>query len=291
MIFFASIASTIFYAIQITLLASSFRKFDAFHVSVLRGLSFGVTMLPILFFVPLEHCSLDLSTILQLLLACILCVFGNSLAGLAMHYLPIGIANATTTSVSAVTASISALLFLSEALTWYQTFAAALLFASLLFLASRKSQVIVPVSDKIFLGSLLASAAGASLGFSFFLVGSLSQSHHVFLIAFLWEFGIGVLGALLSFFRKENTFQFLEKHGSSTFVDILLRSSATVPGTCLFLYAMSKGAISLATIIGSSIFVWVSLFSVLLHRENLSQEQWKGIFFVFAGLFLLKIFS
>lgn len=298
-IFIAVVAASA-YALQGTLMASFYRKMDPLSAISYRGLALGLVMLPLLAFVPLEQFYKTSSFFGHILLCAVLAALGNWLVANSYKSLPVGVAWALSESFRTITAIGFAILLLHEALNAYQLgfIAALLICVSILCTSSSSSNSgKAPANGKnpaaTYAGIAFTMGFGVFIGWSMSLIGTVARECNPLVLAFEWEFTIGVIGVLFAWGRR--LFKGKE-HGLASisrlsFGKIALYSSPTVIGTYGFAVASQMGSIAIVSAVLSVSTVAAAIIAYLLYKERLSTLQCGMIAvscLIIAGLNLLE---
>ena len=122
MFFIVALIATIAYAIQGTLMASYYRSMDQLSAVAYRGLSLGLSMLPLLLFVPSVDFGNVPSVAGSILIASVCAALGNLYIARAYCDLPVGIASGMAMSCAALLAGALGFFLLGEVLTPRQIF-------------------------------------------------------------------------------------------------------------------------------------------------------------------------
>lgn len=284
------------YALQGTLMASFYRKMDALSAIAYRGLALGLIMLPLLAFVPFEEFVKTSSFYGHIVICAVLAALGNWLVAQSYRSLPIGIAWALSESFRTITAIGFAILLLHEVLSGVQlAFIAGLLVCvTILCTNSTKNTANIQVSPAATFGGIAFTLGfGVFIGWSMSLIGSVARECNPLVLAFEWEFTIGLVGCLLASLRgilakNQNG---LNKIDRLSFGRLALYSSPTVIGTYGFALASQMGSIAIVSAVLSVSTVAASLIAFLLYKEKLSPMQCSMIFvscLIIAGLNLCE---
>ena len=156
MFFLVAITATLAYAIQGTLMASVYRRFDKLSAVAYRGVSLGVTMSPLLLFAPREEFSKIPGILPLLLVASIGAAIANFCAAKSYSHLPIGVSSAVSMSFASIFATAIGIIFVGEKLTAQQClFCASSSDPHILWSVSSRAVSILSLSD--ICGSLLSA--------------------------------------------------------------------------------------------------------------------------------------
>jgi drug/metabolite transporter (DMT)-like permease len=289
--FFLAFCAAFGYALQITLLASFYRKMDTLSAVAYRGLSLSVSMLPLLAWAPLEHHANFWAVWPLLLLIFVLTAGGNWAMANTVRYLPVAVATALGNSLIAIVAGLIGFFFFHETLLFRQVVVMGLILTTVFSLGLVRSTGSLPKEYNVQLGLLHAGLAGVLLGSGFCLVGVLSRSLHPFLVGYVWEVGTGVAALLIIMVRLPWQKSGLTPISVKEFVKLLLASSPTLVGTGLYALSMSMGPIGIATAIISTQMVFTTILSRFFYQEKLTQLQWGLLLGICGLVMVLKLVS
>ncbi len=285
-----SILSTLGYALQTTLMVPFFRRLDPLVASASRGLSLGISMLPLLVLAPDGSLRLLLSHLPLLLAASLLAALGNWSAGHSFRHLPVGVAMASQLSALVVCATVLARVLFSEELLLAQyTAISFIVLANILFSVPGARQAAAPVVHADFTRGLYFCAIfGFFLAAAYILIARLSRLTHPLSAAYSWEFSIGVVSLLMIFVQNHRS-------GKSPlpslpdFLKILCCAAPTAIGSGCYAEATLLGSPSLVIAVLSTEAVFACVLSYLLHHEKLHKLQMLGIALVIIAVLALKI--
>lgn len=291
--FFALIAIAIFsYGIQIPLLVHFVRKTDGLIVTVYRNLSLGLTMLPVLFFVPLSEVMSIISHIPTLLLASGFGAFAFIVNLNASKYLAVGVTSSIRQVVYVTVAIILGFLFLDEHLTFFQlVLLAGILSGGITLTLSKSSHTHLNTEDA-WKGVVLAMVGGVGYALSFLYFSILSREISPWVAGYFWELTIGIIAFLYWQIRiyinnedNKNLFSVREV------VTIAAISLATIAGTVSYGFAVNFGPYALASGLVTTTVLITTLISWFLFKEKLTPKQLLLISTVVILIFLLRVVS
>jgi len=277
------------YSVQNVLMAGYYRKMDTLSAVTWRGLTLGLSMAPILVFVPAEHFARLHVFMLPLLGASLFAILGNWAMAITYRHLPIGIANSLLISTSTIIAAIISYTVYGEILTIVQSGLVAAVLAALFLLGISKPSASMTIELNIKKGVLFALLFGLLLGMSYPIIGMTSRTLHPFLIGYSWELTIGIIGAAIALLRGVSGGSSLTRPARSDFWRILLYSSPTAIGTGFYALAMTLGPVAVATAILSTTIVFSTILAHYMYREHLSLRQWSFLLLVFLLVFCLQL--
>jgi drug/metabolite transporter (DMT)-like permease len=280
------------YALQMTLLASFYRKMDALAAVAYRGLSLGLTMLPLLWWVPAQDYG-RLGAVLPLLaLIWLLTALGNWTIANAVCHLPVGVATALCNGFIAIVAALAGFFLFQEILLFRQMAMIAAILLLIFALGWSRSPASADITYNIAAGLRNAFFSGLFLGIGFGLVGGLSRQIHPFLIGYTWELGTGVIAWLWMW----NGIRKTEHRSTRTispreFGRVMLAASPTLVGTGMYALSMTMGPVAIATAVISTQMVFTTLLARVMYKEQLTRIQWIFLLAVCVGVMMLKMVS
>lgn len=291
-IFIAVVAASA-YALQGTLMASFYRKMDPLSAIAYRGIALGFVMLPLLAFVPFDEFLRTSSFYGHFFLCAILAAIANWFVAKSYRSLPIGIVWALSESFRTITAVGFAILLLNEVLSGYQlAFIASLLVCVVILCLSKKEETTEAVSMKSTLTAITFTLLfGVFIGWSMTLIGSVARECNPLVLAFEWEFTIGLVACLFAFSRGITNSTSLSKISGSDFGKIMLYSSPTVLGTYAFAVATQMGSIAIVSAVLSVSTVAAAIAAYCFYKEKLTPKQYSLIAIccvIIAGLNLCE---
>ncbi|MGC4092988.1 MAG: DMT family transporter [Polyangiaceae bacterium] len=277
------LASRFFYSLNDVFTGRLARKYDRIEVAALRGVSLGLTMAPLLLFVPARAWA-SLRAELPLLLAIVtLTAVANILALQSARYLPFGVrASLITTATSLVSLGLGVMV-LGERLTLLAFLLCALIVGSAV-VAALGEHASHEIEPKLARGALLASASGFAMALVALWMKRLATSTHPLLAAWAWEFGAGgilVVPALLRGVRWS---------GWRRFGGVTLASSPTVLGSGASILALQAGQLGLWGALAGTQVLFTAALGVLWHREAMGARRWACFALASAGLAGLALF-
>ncbi len=263
------------------------RQFGRLEVAAMRGVALGLTMAPLLWWVP-AHAWRELGGRWPtLLLVFVLTASCNLLQNHAARLLPFGLRAAFMITGISTTALILGWTILGDTLSWPQLLLALLLIASSI-VAAPGSHARHEIQPDVPRGAVFALAAALLMGWVALLVRRLSIETHYFLTAWAWEFGSGLILVPV----------LLWQHGREPkpgrirrWWRILLASSPTVVGSGASMFALTLGPLGLWAAIGGTQVLFTALLGVWWHRETMGLRRWlcfAGAAAAVAGLAQLR---
>jgi drug/metabolite transporter (DMT)-like permease len=288
MFFLLAILATIFYSLNNVFLAPHVRKISPLLVNSYRGLSLGITMLPlVLILVPYtEFAKFNYEIAALIVFTSLVTVAGNVSNYKAQIYLPVGVATALCLAFSTLVAILIGVYFLNEEITPFQVLLTVFMLVEIFLMGIAKSKDFK--EQNIPKGLLYSGLFGIFLGTGFSLVGVISKAINPVLVGYLWEFGIGILGLIIYLFlglirKLKLQINFRE------FYKVGLASSPTIFGTSCYAFATTLGPISILAAIIATVAVFTALFGYVILKERLSTTQWVVIIALVVTLAGLRL--
>jgi len=280
------------YGIQGSLQSIYARKHDAFVVVLYRNLSLAITMLPILFFVPLEEVLEVRNHWVDVILASSTGALSLLCAMNATRYLPIGVGSAIRQIIQIVFSIVIGMLFLAEYLTLAQFLFLSIIVLVGVALATIKVEHTHLDPKKTGKGIALSFLAGSVLAVSFYHFSVLSREIHPLVAGYAWETGVGIFALLYFFF-------FVAAGRHSGRLSIPLRDAAkiigvalfTIVGTGCYAFAVNYGPFPLAAGLLAATTLVASVIGWLVHKEKLTKLQLGLIVVAVISMVSLRIYS
>lgn len=280
------------YATQTALLLRYGRAHDPVSMGMYRGLSLGLSFLPVLFFVvgP-EDIRQTLQFWPQIALASVLVGITVVLSFYVMKYLPLGILTAWMTSLKVTLMSLFGMYFFQEILSPFQVIFIGVTILGIVFLSLQKHHAdhLRYKCPKRLFGLVFFQALTLAIGVM--LIADVARQASSWVAGYLWEVGIGLTAMFCAFGRQLSGGAGIEKIPVAQFWRILLYSSPTVLGTGAFFLASTMGPIGILTAVATLEMVIGTLLAWWWYHERLNQRQWAAIAVVFLGILGLKLFS
>ena len=259
------------YAFNDVLVGGVAREYDRFEVAATRGVSLGLTMAPLLWWVPAPAwMALAQRWPLYLLLITLTGVC-NVLQNHAARFLPFGLRAAITLSAVSLATVAAGAAFFGERLSAAQGGLCLVLVGSAV-VAAFGEHAAHEIQPNIPKGGALALAAGACLGLAAVMTKRLSSETHPLLTAWAWEFGAGaILVAPLVWRWWRNG---LQPGLPRRFVRTALASSPTVVGSGASMIAIGLGPLGVWGAVAGTQVLFIALLGVHWHREAMGPRRW-----------------
>jgi drug/metabolite transporter (DMT)-like permease len=262
--------SRLAYAVNDVLVGRLARRHSHVEVASMRGLSLGLTMAPLLFWVP-AGAWLALAAQWPSYLALIAVTAGaNVLQNHAARFLPFGLRAALMLSaVSVASVGFGAGVFAERLSLTHLGLCALLVGASLL--AALGEHAAHEIQPDVPRGSALALASGLGLAVAALLTKHLAMRTHPLLTAWAWEFGAGAILAAPMFWHWRRGVQAAV---GRQFGRTLLAAAPTVVGSAASLVALALGALGLWGALAGTQVLFTAALGVLWHRETMDLRRW-----------------
>jgi len=277
------------HTVQTTLMARHYRKFDSQAAIAARGLSLGITMMPLL--ILSRHGSLIqiISHPLPLIAAALLTAIGNWSAAVSVRYLPVGMATAGHQGFLVITASVIGLLAFGEQLSVVEWLGIAVILAANSTALIKPRNVSLQWDRHTATGLMYCAFFGILVGTGVSLVTGMARKIDPFAAAYAWELSIGLFSALILAIRKTAGTSDGESIGPAAFGKILLCSAPTAVGTAFFALAVTRGPIGIVTAVASTIVIMTSVLAFFLYHERLSFRQILAVGIIAATIAIIRL--
>ncbi|MCB0319683.1 MAG: DMT family transporter [Bdellovibrionales bacterium] len=288
---FLAVLAAFFLALQGSLMAGVYRKFDRLSIVCFRGLSLGLSMFPLLYFVPQTAFTLAKPSFPQLVGAALITACANTCSAESYKRLAVGFASALGFSSAAVFGVLIDIFYFKNSIRIDQLLLIAGIVVTLLVLSRSGKETVLVREGRMGVGISFSLIFGAFIAVAFAIVGELSIASHPFLVGYCWEFMIGLCAGGLAMFRRV-VFrgEGVAKIQRETFLKILLFARPTAVGTGLYLTALTSGPLSIVMAVLSIAMIFSMLFGWILYQERFSfrQIQLMCLITAFVGMLHLR---
>jgi len=277
------------YALQAALVSSYYRR-DPLFTTALRGLSLGITMLPLVFLSGVAPLFAMVRQPGALLVAAVLALVSNVLIGTSYRHLAVGIAVGSQLGASVITSVMIGIMAYGEMLgpVHLTGIAMILLASSSISLQTGKSGT--KLDRNALAGTLFAGLSGVCIAGAYAAIAKLSRDFDALAAAWSWEFTIGIMAAI-ALLGRFVLHRAATPVGWGDFWQVLLRSWPTLVGTGGFALALKIGPLSISMAILSTTSIAVVVLNYFLYRERTSRIQLAAIAVVTAAIVLLRLAS
>ncbi len=240
------------------------------EVAAMRGVSLGLTMAPLLAWVPApawaalaERWPVD-----RLMIA--VTAAANVLQNEAARFLPFGLRSALMLSAASLASGVFGSVVFGERLSATQAGLCALLVASAV-VAGLGEHAAHEIRADIPRGRALGLGSGLLLGIAAMFTKRLTVETHPFLTAWAWEFGAGAIlvPALIVRWRGG-----IPPGVARRFVQTAVASAPTVIGSGAAMAALALGPLGVWGALGGSQILFTAFIAVRWHREQMGFRRW-----------------
>ncbi len=240
------------------------------EVAAMRGVSLGLTMAPLLMWVPAPAWGALAERWPVYLLMIAVTAAANVLQNQAARFLPFGLRSALMLSAASLASGVFGSVVFGERLSATQAGLCALLVASAV-VAGLGQHAAHEIRPDIPRGAALGLSSGVFLGVAAMLTKRLTVETHPFLTAWAWEFGAGAIlvPALIVRWRRG-----VPPGVAPRFVQTAAASAPTVIGSGAAMAALSLGPLGVWGALGGSQILFTALIAVRWHRERMGLRRW-----------------
>ena len=267
------LVSRLFYTFNDVFMGQLARRHDRLELAALRGVSLGLSMAPLLFWVPRAAWASLWSDWTTLGSVVVLTALANVLQLQSARFLPFGL----RASIIVTGISLGSVL-LGSAVLGERLSGAALGFCALIVLcavlAALGEHARHEIEPRLTLGTLLALLSAALMAVVALLTKSLTERTHALLVAWSWQFGAGLVLVPLMLLRR-STPSALPRQ----FARVALASSPTVIGSSASMLALGLGRLGFWGALAGTQVLFTAVLGVLWHRELMTFRRWA----CFAG--------
>lgn len=277
------------YALNDVLIGRLARAHGSTEVAAWRGVSLGVTMAPLLIWVPGSGWAKLSEHLGELLLLAMLTAASNLLHLRAARHLPFGLRAAFVITGLAGGSVVLGWAALGERLSITQA-AFCVVVLGCAVVAALGTHASHEIKPDIRRGAVLALGAAALFAFIALIVARLSRSTDPLLTAWAWEFcsGLVLLAPVLWSYRKKADPKRLAHIGR-----IAIASAPTVigSGAAAFALTLPNGTLGVwAAVAGTQVF-FTALLGVLWHKETMGLVRWASFAVAAAAVAGLAIYG
>lgn len=282
-----AIGSMIGYSLQSVLMVHYCRKMDGLSTATYRGISFIITLTPLL----LGGTITDIAELhiywKWLLIAGTAGGISLALMYSALNYLPMGVAGSLNKGFGTLTILFLAVTVLGEVLDRRTLILIVIILLGTVALGMQKNHHEHLENNRI-RGAILSALASIPFAITITVFSVLSRSHNPWVVGYFWEASVGIGALALVLIRWLFTGQGVARISMKDFCLLALCASPTLIGTGLFGLATKIGPMSIVSSIGTASLVVTSLIAWIFYKEPLRTKQWLSIAIVLAGVVGLK---
>ena len=269
------------YAFNDVLVGAVAREYDRVEVAAMRGVSLGLTMAPLLWWVPGTAWTALAQRWPMYLLLITLTGICNVLQNHAARSLPFGLRAAITLSAVSLASLASGALFFAERLSAAQG-ALCLLLVGAAVVAAFGEHATHELQPDIPKGAALALGAGACLGLAAVMTKRLAAETHPLLVAWAWEFGAGAILVLPLLYRWRHSRR--APGVARRFWRTAVAAAPTVVGSGASMTAIGLGPLGVWGAIAGTQVLFIALLGVRWHREAMGLRRWLCFFVAAAAV-------
>ncbi|HEV8550377.1 MAG TPA: EamA family transporter [Polyangiaceae bacterium] len=268
--------SRLFYTLNDIFTGRLARQHDRLELAALRGVSLGITMAPVLFWVPRSAWASLLSEPARLGGIVFVTAIANVLQLQSARYMPFGLRASVILTGISLGSVLLGWFVLGERLSGAAAGWCALvvLSAALAALGDHATHEIEP---RLWWGAALALAGASLMAVVALFMKGLTERTHTLLAAWAWEFGSGVVLLPVMLVRRTASGA-LPRH----FARVALASSPTAIGSSASMLALGSGRLGLWGALAGTQVLFTAVLGVLWHRELMGLRRWAC--FVAASL-------
>jgi drug/metabolite transporter (DMT)-like permease len=261
------------------------RRHGRMELATFRGLSLGVAMAPLLCWVPAGAWQDLADRWHELLLMVSITAAANVLQLQSARFLPFGLRAAFIVMALAVCGVALGVGFLGESVSLSQLGWCTLIVGSAMLAALGDHSSDEFVAD-VRKGAALALGSATLIAIAALFFARLARTTHPLLVAWSWEFGIGLvlLGPLL--WRQRGGW---EPGVMRRFLRVGVAASPTVVGSAASGIALTLGPLGMWSALAGTQALFTAGLGVLWHRERMGSRRWLCFLLGAAGVFGLAL--
>jgi drug/metabolite transporter (DMT)-like permease len=261
------------------------RRHGRVEVAVFRGLSLGVTMAPLLWFVKAGAWASLFGRLGDLALLVTITACSNLLQLNAVRYLPFGLRASLSVSTVALGGILLGVTLLGERFGPRELFLGALVVISAV-LAARGDHSSDDLRPNVPKGAALAFGSSALMAVAALFLLRLSRATDPLLMAWAWELGSGLVLVPLLLARRRST---LEPGIRPPFLRVAVAALPTVIGSGASALALTRGPLGLWGALAGTQVLFTGLLGASLHREKIGPARWLCFALGAVGVFGLAL--
>jgi len=262
------LVSRFFYTLNDLFTGRLARQHDRIELAALRGVSLGVTMSPLLLWVPRSAWSNLTAELWSLGAIVALTALANVLQLQAARYLPFGLRASIILTGTAVGTVLLGYSVLGEALSGATAAWCAMVVLGAV-VAAPGEHASHEIEPRLLPGILLSLVSAGLMAVVALLTKGLTERTHALLTAWAWELGSGLILVPLVLLRRRPTGA-MPRH----FARVALASSPTVIGSSASMLALGSGRLGLWGALAGTQVLFTGVLGVLWHREIMGLRRW-----------------
>ncbi len=287
MFYLYAIGSMIGYSLQSVLMVHYCRKMDGLSTATYRGLSFIITLTPLLLGGTITDI-VELQAYWKwLLIAGIAGGVSLGLAYSALNYVPMGVAGSLNKAFATLTILFFAVTVLGEDVDRNTLMLIGIILLGTVALGVQKNHHKHLKNNRLW-GITLSALAAIPFAITITIFSALSKTHSPWIVGYYWEVFVGFGALALVVIRYLITGKKLARISLRDCTLLALCASPTLIGTGLFGLATEIGPVSIVSSIGTASLVVTSMIAWLFYKEPLRAKQWICIIVVMAGIVGLR---
>jgi len=260
--------SRFFYTLNDIFTGRIAREHDRLELAALRGVSLGLTMAPLLLWVPRAAWANLLAEPLMLAGIVVTTAVANVLQFQSARYLPFGLRSSIINAGISLGSVFLGYSVLGERLSGSVGIWCALIVLSAV-VAAPGAHATHEIELRLPRGILLSLAGAGLMAVVALLMKGLTERTHPLLAAWAWEFGSGLVLVPLMVLRPKGP-RALPRH----FVRVAVASSPTVVGSSASLLALGSGRLGLWGALAGTQVLFTAVLGVVWHRELMGWRRW-----------------
>lgn len=272
------LVSRLFYTLNDLFLGRLARKYDRLELAALRGVSLGLTMAPVLAWVPRSAWSNLSAEPGGLLVIVATTALANVLQLQAARYLPFGLRASIIITGIAVGSVLLGFSVLGERLSGSTGAWCALIVLSTV-LAAPGEHASHEIEPRLLPGIVLSLAGACLMAVVALLTKGLAERTDALLTAWAWELGSGLILVPLMLVRRPPS-PSLPRH----FARVALASSPTAIGSSASMLALGSGRLGLWGALAGTQVLFTGVLGVLWHREIMGLRRWACFLAASVGI-------
>ncbi|HWP07537.1 MAG TPA: DMT family transporter [Polyangiaceae bacterium] len=262
------LVSRFFYTLNDLFTGRLARQHDRIELAALRGVSLGVTMSPLLLWVPRSAWSNLTAELWSLGAIVALTALANVLQLQAARYLPFGLRASIILTGTAVGTVLLGYSVLGEGLSGATAAWCAMVVLGAV-VAAPGEHASHEIEPRLLPGILLSLVSAGLMAVVALLTKGLTERTHALLTAWAWELGSGLILVPLVLLRRRPTGA-MPRH----FARVALASSPTVIGSSASMLALGSGRLGLWGALAGTQVLFTGVLGVLWHREIMGLRRW-----------------
>lgn len=290
MFWLLALISAFGYGLQSTLMAKYARSLDALTSATYRSLCLMISMTPLLLLVDQSSWSNLGQYWLQIIIGGLLGGAGVVFLFQGLKSIPVGIANAISTSFRVFLLSTLGFLMLGQKITLLELVLMLIILIGVLILSTKNYSMDHLKQDSL-KGVMAILLFGTLSGLWNFTVADLALEFDPYLAGYFLEAIIGIWLFVLLAGRSLIQKKPLPKISFNQFRGIFLASAPTLLGTGAMAVAATLGNLAIISVVGSAGILFSTILAIYLYDEKLELKSYLAIALIILGVTSLKVFE